>query len=80
MGIHAVPNPRQDSPASRLHLIGGREFTGEDFGMELPRYAAGSDEEDRPLGCIRGIAVACAIQAALAILALAIWKLPFHFL
>ena len=75
MGIQALPNPENGSNRTALHVVGGRDFT-EQLPMEVPGYLTDPvPEEQDGLGCIRGIAVAFALQAAIVAAIFAIWKL-----
>lgn len=76
MGVRVLPN-LQDRPASSgLRLVTAPPATAERLPLELPHYASDEPREDRdPLGCVRGVAIALGLQAAVILLIFGLWKL-----
>lgn len=81
MGVQVLPSFQASPARSGLHLVTEQPAASmERFTIELPRYASTEPEEKSdPLGCVRGIAIAVALQAAVVLAAFGLWKLHIFF-
>lgn len=81
MGVQVLPNFQSRPARSGLHLVTEQPAAiMERFSLELPHYASSEPSEAHdPLGCLRGIAIALGLQAAVVLGALGMWKLHLLF-
>lgn len=78
MGIQVLPHLGNQSPQSRLQVVGGREantVSGNQADLAFHIATALPEEKEDELGCIRGIFVAICIQATAILIGVAVWKL-----
>lgn len=84
MGIYVLSHPKNPVAAGLKNFHGDRsksllsrktEEPGDTIAIDLPLYASECIRDDHDdLGCMRGIAFALAIQAAVALFAFILWR------